>query len=127
MNAADTNVVVRLLVRDDVRQTAVAERFVARGAWVSLLVLLETCWVLGSSYGFGTSELGEAVAMLLQHDRLVLEQPALVSAALEEFRVHGKVGFADCLILEAARGAGNLPLGTFDRELAELADTQRLR
>lgn len=38
MRAVDTNVVVRLLTRDDPRQTARAEAFVSKGAWVSHIV-----------------------------------------------------------------------------------------
>ena len=51
MRAVDTNVLVRLIVRDDPAQVDRAEAFVARGAWVSLLVLAETIWVLKSVYG----------------------------------------------------------------------------
>ena len=40
MRAVDTNVLVRLVTRDDRRQVAAAEAFVARGAWVSHLVLV---------------------------------------------------------------------------------------
>ncbi len=49
MNAVDTNVLVRLLARDDSRQVERAEEFIARGAWVSHLVLAETGWVLDPS------------------------------------------------------------------------------
>lgn len=48
MRAVDTNVLVRLITRDDAKQTAAAEAFVERGAWVSLLVLAEATWVLGT-------------------------------------------------------------------------------
>jgi predicted nucleic-acid-binding protein len=48
MHAADTNVLVRLIARDDARQAAAADSFVAKGAWVSLLALAETVWVLGA-------------------------------------------------------------------------------
>ena len=41
MRAVDTNVLVRLVTRDDAKQVAVAEAFVARGAWVPHLVLAE--------------------------------------------------------------------------------------
>ncbi|HEX6160664.1 MAG TPA: hypothetical protein VF111_10890 [Thermoanaerobaculia bacterium] len=42
MRAVDTNVLVRLITRDDPSQVKVAEEFVAKGAWVSHLVLAET-------------------------------------------------------------------------------------
>ena len=35
MRAVDANVLVRLLTRDDAKQTAAADAFVSRGAWVS--------------------------------------------------------------------------------------------
>ncbi len=51
MRAVDTNVLVRLLVRDDHAQVAAARSYVAAGAWVSHLVLAEAVWVLSFSYG----------------------------------------------------------------------------
>ena len=53
MRAVDTNVLVRLIVRDDSGsgQVEKAEAFVAQGAWVSQLVLAETVWVLEFVYG----------------------------------------------------------------------------
>jgi predicted nucleic-acid-binding protein len=41
MRAVDTNVLVRLVTRDDTDQAAAAEAFVANGAWVPHLVLAE--------------------------------------------------------------------------------------
>jgi len=34
--------------------------------------------------------------------------------------------FSDCLVLEIARKAGNLPLGTFDRTLGKIDGAERL-
>ncbi|MGZ5117870.1 MAG: hypothetical protein ACXWIH_17555 [Burkholderiales bacterium] len=50
MRAVDTNLLVRLLVRDDADQVNAAETFVSKGAWVSHLVLGETLWVLDAIY-----------------------------------------------------------------------------
>ena len=46
MRAVDTNVLVRLVTRDDPKQVRAAEAFVANGAWVPHLVLVEAMWVL---------------------------------------------------------------------------------
>jgi predicted nucleic-acid-binding protein len=46
MRAVDTNLLVRLVVRDDADQVNAAEVFVSKGAWVSHFVLAETLWVL---------------------------------------------------------------------------------
>ena len=50
MRAVDTNVLVRLIVRDDDEQASAADEFVAAGAWVPHLVLAEALWVLTSVY-----------------------------------------------------------------------------
>ncbi len=46
MPSVDTNVLVRLITRDDPRQAAAADDFIAKGAWVSVLALTEAIWVL---------------------------------------------------------------------------------
>lgn len=119
MVAIDTNVLVRLLTRDDLSQVRAAESFIRQGAWVSLLVLAETTWVLTSVYGVGRPELARSIEMLLDHRQLVLEEQAVVRAALTQFRGRPSLGFSDCLVLERARAADRLPLGTFDRALGK--------
>ena len=126
MRAVDTNVLVRLVTRDDPRQVAAAETFVAKGAWVSHLVLAAATWVLSVVYDLDAPEIATAVEMLLSHSDLTLQDCDVVAAALRHFRRRPALGFSDCLVLEAARKAGNLPLGTFDRELGKLDGAQRL-
>jgi predicted nucleic-acid-binding protein len=126
MRAADTNVVVRLITRDNIAQTTSAEAFVTKGAWVSQIVLVETIWVLDSVFGLKHKQLAVAVEMLLNHRDLVLQDPDVVAAALAHYRKRPKLGFSDCLVLEVARKAGHIPIGTFDREFAKLEGTERL-
>ena len=127
MRAVDTNAVVRLLVRDDAKQARAAEEFTAGGAWVSHLVLAETVWVLDARYARSAEQIAIAVEMLLNHKDLTLQDADVVLCALEQFRKRPKVGFSDCLVLEIARKAGHLPLGTFDRDLSRCDGTQRLK
>jgi predicted nucleic-acid-binding protein len=127
MRAIDTNVLVRLLARDDAAQAAAADAFVAPGAWVSHLVLAETLWVLDSVFQRTAAQLASAIEMLLSHRQLVLQDAETVTAALASFKKRPSIGFSDCLVLEIARKAGQLPLGTFDKALATLPDSQRLR
>lgn len=126
MLAVDTNVLVRLITRDDTRQVAAAEAFIAKGAWVSHLVLAETVWVLSAAYDLGAAQIATAVEMLIDHQELTLQDSDVVVAALEQFRSHASVGFSDCLVLEIARKAGHSPVGTFDRALGRLNGAQRL-
>jgi len=126
MRAVDTNVLVRLITRDEPTQTAAAEAFVVRGAWVSHIVLVETTWVLDSVFSLNHSQIARAVEMLLSHRDLVLQDPDVVQAALLHYGKRPKLGFSDCIVLETARKAGHLPLGTFDRNLGKLAGADAL-
>ena len=126
MRAVDTNLLVRLIARDDVKQVAGAETFVERGAWVSHLALAEATWVLSAVYERAATEIATAVEMLLNHKNLTIQDSDVVSLALDHFRKRPALGFSDCLLLEIARKAGHLPLGTFDRDLGKLPGVERL-
>lgn len=126
MRAVDTNVLVRLVTRDDSRQAAAADAFVEKGAWVSHLALAEATWVLSAVYELDAAAIAVAIEMLLNHKDLTLEESEVVANALGIFRRRPALGFSDCLMLEVARKAGHLPLGTFDRNLGKLEGVERL-
>lgn len=126
MRAVDTNVLVRLVARDDAGQTKAAEEFAAPGAWVSHLVLAETIWVLDAVLERTPQQIATAVEMLLDHQCLVIQDADVVTSALGLFRNRPSLGFSDCLIVETARKAGHLPIGTFDRSLAKVEGVSAL-
>lgn len=126
MLAVDTNVLVRLLARDDPAQAAIADQFIAKGAWVSHLVLAETIWVLQAVYSRTDAQLALALDLLLAHESLVMQDADTVAAAVVHYRNKPSLGFSDCLVLEIARKAGHTPLGTFDKALARLPGAQKL-
>lgn len=126
MRAADTNVLVRLIVRDDAEQARAADEFVAKGAWVSHLVLAETLWVLSAVYERSAAQIATMVEMLLNHREFTVQDPDVVAAALDLFRARPTVSFSDFLVLEIARKAGHLPLGTFNKALAKHEGVERL-
>ena len=127
MLAVDTNVLVRLVARDDADQVSAAELFVSKGAWISHLVLAETLWVLDSVYELSREQIATAVEMLLNHRDLTLQDAEVVTSAQDRYRTRSAVDFSDCLVLEIARKAGHLPVATFDRNFAKLDDVHRLR
>ena len=64
-----------------------------------------------------------------RHDavpHLTLQDSEAVASAVASFRRRPALGFSDCLVLEVARKAGHLPLGTFDRAFSKLAGVERL-
>ncbi len=126
MRAIDTNVLVRLITRDDEKQVVSAEAFVSKGAWVSHLVLAETTWVLSVAYSLGHVEIAIAVEMMLNHAQLTIQDSDVVEAALNHYRQKPALGFSDCLVLEITRKAGHVPLGSFDKALSKLSGVERL-
>jgi predicted nucleic-acid-binding protein len=126
VRAVDTNVLVRLITRDDAKQVEAAEAFVASGAWVPHLALAGATWVLGSVYDRSKASIATAVEMLLHHQQLTLQDEDAVAAAIARFRERPALEFSDCLMLEVARKAGHLPLGTFDRDLSKADGAQKI-
>jgi predicted nucleic-acid-binding protein len=126
MRAIDPNVLVRIVTRDDLRQAAAADAFIENGAWVSHLALAESVWVLDTVYRLDSSQLATAVAMLLDHKELTFQDPEVAMAALALYRAKPRLGFSDCLMLEVARKAGHLPLGTFDRPFGRVGGAQEI-
>lgn len=126
MRAVDTDVLVRLVVRDNQAQVAAAERFLGSGVWVSTVVLTETIWVLESVYELDSVALATAVAILLADERVSLEASDAVDVAVRLFREKPRLGFSDCLILCLAERTGHTPLGTFDAKLGRIDGAQKI-
>jgi predicted nucleic-acid-binding protein len=96
MLAIDTNILVRLVARDDSDQAKAAEQFVGKGAWISHLVLAETLWVLDSVYELSRAQIATAVDMLLSHQDSTLQDAEVVASALRHYRSRSAVDFSDC-------------------------------
>ncbi len=126
MRAVDTNVLVRLITRDDAAQAAAADTFIQPGAWVPQVALVEAAGVRSAVYELTPSAIATAFDMLLNHGDLTLQDAEVVGAALEIFRRKPALGFSDCLMVEIARKAGHLPFGTFDRTLGKVDGAERI-
>ncbi len=118
MIALDTNVLVRLLMNDDKRQTAASLRTLEREQDVLLLntVLLETVWVLQSVYAAGRAEILDAARRILS---VATPESPTVSRALEWFG--DGMDFADALHLATASSTRCETLYSFDKGFAKAA------
>lgn len=120
MIGLDTNVIVRYLAQDDPAQSARATRLIERElderepGYVSLIVLVETCWVLRRLYGATATELRDTVRDLLDARQLAVENRVVVARALTRAVADG-VDIADALIAEGAAHAGCARTVTFDK------------
>lgn len=118
MIALDTNVLVRLVMNDDKKQTAATLRALQGEERVLLLntVVQETVWVLQSVYGASREEVLEALERILS---IATPETPMVSQALEWFR--DGMDFADALHLATATAARCDTLYSFDRRFAKAA------
>jgi len=118
MLAVDTNVLVRYLVEDDKVQAARAAKLIqSRPVWVSKTVLLETAWVLGTSYELPAESVVRALRGLLSLPTVSVEDELSVTQALD-WAEQG-LDVADALHLASA--GLSMPFATFDQSLIRRA------
>jgi predicted nucleic-acid-binding protein len=117
--AFDTNVVVRLLMRDDAAQAKKAEQAFLRhargdGVFLPLVVIVETAWVLAYTYELERKAIHEHLLSLVRTRGVIVDEAELIQDALDAY-TKGAADFADYVILAATRRVGCRTLLTFDR------------
>jgi predicted nucleic-acid-binding protein len=126
MLGVDTNVLIRYLTRDDQSQYEKARRLIAREVsngepvLVSMLVLLETEWVLRSRYELAKGEIVAAFSALLDTADMTFEDEPSVESAIYSWK-DSTADFADCLIEARNRRLGCRATATFDGRALKLA------
>ena len=124
MTAIDTNILVRIFVRDNEFQAAEALKFVKRQTrvFVAKTVLLELEWVLRASYQFSRLEILAVLREFLDAPNVEIEDQPAVLQALQWYE--NGMDFADSLHL--ASSAPQLSFATFDRALQRTAAKLRV-
>lgn len=118
MAALDTNVVVRLIMGDDLRQANAAEKLVAsEPCTVAPSVLMECEWVLRAAYGLTSAVIAAAMHDLLQLENITATDQALVERVLQGYATG--LDFADTL--HAAQASEGESFATFDRQFVKRA------
>lgn len=120
MIGLDTNVLVRILTRDDPRQAAVARRYLranvsaAEPAFVNRVVLVEIVWVLESAYEeYGRSEIAAVIEGILETAEFLVEDAVEMREALARYRAG--TDFADATLAATNAARGCAMTATFDR------------
>ena len=128
MIAVDTNVLVRLLIKDSDSQAQVdlAKALLKRAkqVYVPQIVQVEIVWVLESAYQFDKSAVLTALKHLQQTALFVLQDKAQFDTALASFEQH-TADFSDNLILSNCL-ENEHQLFTFDKKFARLASVTLL-
>ena len=119
MIGLDTNVLVRYIMQDEVKQAQLASRLIESltvedPGFVPLVAIVEVVWVLSSSYELDRPQVLAALELLLRTKEIEVERAEIVWRAV---RVYGgsTADFADCLIERSAAAAGCVRTMTFDR------------
>ena len=126
---ADTNVLVRALVRDDPKQARTAAKVLKDAGLIAvpLPCLCELVWVLRRVYGFKQADISAAVEALMNTANVAMNRPA-VEAGLVVLRDGGD--FADGVIAHEGTWLGGETFVSFDRNavnrVAKLGVTTKL-
>lgn len=119
MIAVDTNVIVRLLTRDDESQYQKALQVMRDAPRIFLpdTVILETEWVLRHAYGFAREDIHSGLKALFGLENLMLRDAKAMHAVLAWYK--DGCDFADALHL--AQCPHCRELFTFDKSFASRA------
>ena len=115
----DTNVLLRVIVGDDAKQSRAAESLLSKAEVVALTLpaLCELVWVLSRGYKATTEEIAEAIRRLVDGAKVVVNRAA-VEAGLELLETGGD--FADGVIAYEGRWLGGETFASFDKEAVKL-------
>jgi predicted nucleic-acid-binding protein len=121
--AVDTNVLVRVAVRDHAEQAVSASKLMDRAEVVVIAVpcLCEFVWVLRSAYRFRPFDIANAIRILLAVENVETNRPA-VDAGLAMLDAGGD--FADGVIAYEGRWLGAETFVSFDRKAVEMIKQQ---
>ncbi len=120
---ADTNVLVRAVVRDDLEQARAAAK-VLKGASViavSVPCLCEFVWVLRRVYGLTAADIASAIRTLLATESVHADDD-LAEAGLRMLEAGGD--FADAVIAEEGARRGGDIFVSFDKKAVALLTQQ---
>ncbi len=125
MIGLDTNVLVRYIMQDDVKQSAKATELIEslgsdNPGYITMVSVVELYWVLTTSYGLTGLQAAQAFEAILRTKQFLVERPDQVMRALRVFG-DGRADFADCLIERSASAAGCEQTMTFDVKAAKHA------
>jgi predicted nucleic-acid-binding protein len=123
MIGVDTNILVRLAVKDDERQYDIAARFfqtqisAENPAYITLIAVAEFAWTLRRAYKFSDEHVIQILERLQNADNVEFERQETVANAASRCRSE-RIDFSDCLIAAIHQEDGCSHIVTFDRDFA---------
>jgi predicted nucleic-acid-binding protein len=117
LKSLDTNILARLILRDDAQQVALAESIMHEQLFVASTVLLELGWLLMSRYEMSRADVVLNLNDLMMVPNIVFSDPEQLQWAVARFASGGD--FADMIHIIASRPAACFL--TFDTKIAKHA------
>ena len=123
MIGLDTNVLVRYIMQDDIKQAALATKVIEQlnddaPGYISIVTIVELCWVLESGFALSRLEIVSVYQRLITVDVFKIDRVSVVAAAVRAYG-EGKADFADYLIERLSVLAGCTHTVTFDKAAAK--------
>ncbi|MCH9690567.1 MAG: type II toxin-antitoxin system VapC family toxin [Gammaproteobacteria bacterium] len=121
MKGLDTNVLIRYLVQDNLKQSAQATCFIEEQCtdespcFIGHITLCEMAWVLDSCYGEGRKKIAAVIEKLLQVNQLEVLDPAVVWQAVNDY-MKSNADFSDHLLARVNESQGCEVTVTFDKK-----------
>ncbi|MBR2710764.1 PIN domain-containing protein [Candidatus Saccharibacteria bacterium] len=117
----DTNIMVRLITRDDERLLKKARKLFSHEEKLYVFedaAMMELVFVLsGAEYCYPRKKVAEKIKIVMQIPNLVCNK-SIIEGALDIYAGHPKLSFVDCYLAVMADTTQETPLWTFDHKLA---------
>lgn len=125
MIGLDTNVLVRYVAQDDVKQSPKATALIEslsddNKGFICMVSIVEMVWVMQGCYQATKDEIVAILEKLLRIQTILVENAEVVLKAVHAYS-NSTADFADCLIERSAHNANCTDTMTFDGKAAKTA------
>ena len=122
----DTNVLIRVVVRDNKKQAEIAASLLKRADVIAVTLpsLCEFVWVLGKHYGYAKQDIVAAIQVLLAASNVQVDRAA-VDAGLAV--LSAGADFADAVIAFEGNWLGGESFVSFDRKAVAVLAKQGIK
>ncbi len=119
MISVDTNIVIRLFVDTEPKQTLAAEKLFDSQEKIAIadIAIIETIYVLTQYYSKNREAASECIVSLLDNPKVNCNRP-LFRKTLNLYQEHPSLSIEDCYLVVCAELNDATPLMTFDKKLA---------
>lgn len=125
MKGIDTNILVRYIIQDDQKQSALATHLLEKNctidepAYINKIVLCELVWVLETAYGYARQDIAKVIEKILMIRQFQIDDPEIAWQSLRGYANEG-ADFADNYIGYINYSKGCSKTFTFDKKAARL-------